>query len=607
MGNGREVERFFRRTTGALRNFRWFARDFSQKRALVFVCYRHDDSAWATNSLVQELRNHFEVFQDTKSNRSVFFREQIGAALDRCDFFLALIAEKWLTIEKDGNRRIDQSTDDVRIEIETALARKLPILLILVGETSRPTVAHLPESLHALGGLATSRLRYEEEADLKIIVDRIKRERHYKPSLIRILLPFVAVGLVLSYSYFWHLFVPRAIETTGMDALKTYLESYRSKTTQQNHTYIPHEQATPRTPEDWVKPDPEQGMLSFFGLYSIFDEVKSIRIVDPRDNSSRSIDLLQKDESPNRVDPNFLRDIRPTNLGGVPVPLGSGPITVELYFKDQRHPETQQVNMANSGIGCVNLPCTSTTGSGKAPLLYAGFEPVNQDVVFLPIAPNGTIKILYAFKNGSYQVLEGGDSRIWGIFQRAISHWKPSDTINLLFQNSDGGESGPFAYSLAGIQEMVRGSFKQKVLQQWREMIQCKRVSFKFPVPATHDEAEFSVKRKLISAGLGFIEQAPVLACIPSPAGWSGNSYGSFGSLWSAVREVRLGPEPSHLPYSAIPGLNVQTFIETPRIIVDANWKVLMPADLQSVYVQFAFFDGGTTEPKSIPIEEINP
>jgi hypothetical protein len=138
-------------------------------------------------------------------------------------------------------------------------------------------------------------------------------------------------------------------------------------------------------------------------------------------------------------------------------------------------------------------------------------------------------------------------------------------------------------------------------------MIQCKRVAFKFPAPATHDETEYSVKRKLISANLGFIEQAPVLVCIPSPAGWSGHSYQTFGSLWAAVRELRFGPEPSQLSYGATPGINVQTFIETPRIVIDAKWKVLMPSNLQSVYVQFVFFDGEVTEPKSIPIEEITP
>jgi hypothetical protein len=429
-----------------------------------------------------------------------------------------------------------------------------------------------------------------------------RKKKMHLATIMLVLIILVGLGTGI----YWHFFAPHAIQTTGVEALEAYFEKMRA-TAQQVYPNVAKKEATPRVPDSWVKSDPTEGMLSFFGLSSVFDDVKAIRIVDPRDNSTRSIDLLRNDESPDRVDPNFLRDVRPSNLNGVPVPFGSSPISVQLDYKDQRHTETQQISMTNPGIECIKLAQTSVGTGGKAPALYAAYEPVVEELVFLPIAPNGTLKTLYAFRNGSYQVFDRADSRIWGVFQRMISQWKPSDTISLLFQLGDAREFGPFEYSLAGIQDMVRRSLKQQVLQRWREMIQCKRVAFNFPVPATHNEAEYSVKRKLISANLDFIEEAPVLVCIPSRAGWSGHSYQSFGNLWAAVREVRFGPEPSQLPYIATPGINVQTFIETPRIVVDVKWRVLMPPNLQSVYVQFVFFDGGMTEPKSIPIEDITP
>jgi hypothetical protein len=609
MVNRKQVKRLLHWTSSVLRNLGLLARDITQKQALIFVSYRRADSGWAANYLVQELQSHFDVFQDIKMKRGSSFREQIETALDRCDVFLALIGIEWLKMTNNGLRRIDDPADVVRIEIETALSRNLPILLILVGGASRPTPADLPESLHGLEALTPSELRHEEEMDLKIIVDRIKKERHYQLSLPRMLIPLAALVLAIIFSLIWHFFAPHTIQTTGVEGLQAYFEKMRA-TTQQVYPNVAKKETTPRVPDSWVKSDPTKGMLSFFGLYSIIDELKAIRIVDPRDNSTRSIDILRQDESPDRVDPNFLRDVRPSNLGGVAVPFGSSPISIELDFKEQKHSEIQQVAMTNPSIECMNLVQTSVGKSGRAPALYAAYEPVDEEVVFLPIAPNNTVKILYALKNGSYQVFNRGDSRLWGIFQRAISPWKSSDTISLLFQGGDGRESGPFEYSLVGIEDMVRRSLKQQVLQRWREMVQCKRVAFKFPPPPTHDESEYSIKRKLISANLGFLEQAPVMVCIPSPSndiGWSGHPAQSFGILWAVVREVRFGPEPSHLSYSATPDVDVRTFIETPRILVDAKWKVLMPANLQSVYAQFVFFDGKSTEPKSIPIEEVTP
>jgi hypothetical protein len=382
MGISRRVKRFLSWTNSVLRNFGSIARDFTQKRALIFVCYRRADSGWATNYLVQELQSHFDVFQDIKMKRGFSFREQIETALDRCDVFLALIGVEWLKIMENGLRRIDDPVAVIRIEIETALGRNIPILLILVGGAPRPTPADLPESLKALEALSPLELRHAEEIDLKIIVDRIKKERHYKPSLLRIFLPFVAVVLAFMFSFFWHFFVPHAIQTTGVEALQAYLEGMHWKTTQQVYPNVAQKQATPRAPDNWVKPDPTDGMLSFFGLYSIIDDVKAIRIVDPRDNSTRSIDLLRKDESPDRLDPNFLRDIRPSNLDGVPVPFGSSPISVELDYKGQRHPETRQITMTNPSIECINLAQTSVGKSGKAPTLYAAYEPVDKELIF---------------------------------------------------------------------------------------------------------------------------------------------------------------------------------------------------------------------------------
>ena len=62
-----------------------------------------------------------------------------------------MIGDAWLSAkEKTGERRLDNAGDFVRIEIESALARKIPVIPILVGHAPMPTADDLPEGLREL-------------------------------------------------------------------------------------------------------------------------------------------------------------------------------------------------------------------------------------------------------------------------------------------------------------------------------------------------------------------------------------------------------------------------------------------------------------------------
>jgi hypothetical protein len=61
------------------------------------------------------------------------FIERLSAEIARCDVLLAVIGPRWLELSDDqGNRRIDDSSDIVRIEISTALQRGIPVIPILL-------------------------------------------------------------------------------------------------------------------------------------------------------------------------------------------------------------------------------------------------------------------------------------------------------------------------------------------------------------------------------------------------------------------------------------------------------------------------------------------
>lgn len=120
-----------------------------------FISYRREDSADVTGRICEQLRKHFgteAVFVDVdKIPLGVDFRTTLDEKLNQCRVFLAVIGRSWLTVStEDGERRLDQPNDFVRIEIETALARDIPVIPILVHGISMPPAEELPKSLRPL-------------------------------------------------------------------------------------------------------------------------------------------------------------------------------------------------------------------------------------------------------------------------------------------------------------------------------------------------------------------------------------------------------------------------------------------------------------------------
>jgi TIR domain len=75
------------------------------------------------------------------------FREHIQETLDRCDILLAVIGPRWAGTQEDGQPRIADEADWVRLEIEAALAKKIPVIPALIDRSRMPKATELPESL----------------------------------------------------------------------------------------------------------------------------------------------------------------------------------------------------------------------------------------------------------------------------------------------------------------------------------------------------------------------------------------------------------------------------------------------------------------------------
>jgi hypothetical protein len=121
----------------------------------VFLCYRRDDSAGYAGRVQDRLEREFGrdlLFMDVDAiplgvDFSKVLREEVG----KCGVLLAVIGPNWLDArDKDGNRRLDDPHDFVRIEIGAALQRNIRVIPILLDGAKVPKANQLPTDLEGL-------------------------------------------------------------------------------------------------------------------------------------------------------------------------------------------------------------------------------------------------------------------------------------------------------------------------------------------------------------------------------------------------------------------------------------------------------------------------
>jgi two-component system nitrogen regulation response regulator GlnG len=144
----------------------------------VFISYRRDDSADVAGRIYDRLVQKYGpdgVFKDVDSiPLGIDFRDHLGDAVGRCQVFLAVIGPQWLRLaDPSGGRRLDDPRDFVRLEIEAALRRSIPVIPVFVGGAGMPGHESLPLTLQALAfrnGIAVRR-----DPDFHHDMDRLLR------------------------------------------------------------------------------------------------------------------------------------------------------------------------------------------------------------------------------------------------------------------------------------------------------------------------------------------------------------------------------------------------------------------------------------------------
>ena len=119
------------------------------------MSYRREETAYAAGWLFDRLVEHLgagQVFKDVDSiELGDDFVDAIDTAVGSCDVLLALIGSQWLTTaDEQGNRRLDDPADFVRLEIEAALKRGVRVIPILVAGATMPRANEIPPGLARL-------------------------------------------------------------------------------------------------------------------------------------------------------------------------------------------------------------------------------------------------------------------------------------------------------------------------------------------------------------------------------------------------------------------------------------------------------------------------
>jgi hypothetical protein len=139
----------------------------------IFISYRREDSAPSAGRLCDRLSHYFptnRIFMDVDSiDLGDNFVKTIRETVESCDVLIAVIGKGWLiSCDQEGQRRLDNPDDFVRLEIATALRCDVLVIPVLVDGALMPLPPDLPNDLKTLADrnallLSNDRFRTDSE------------------------------------------------------------------------------------------------------------------------------------------------------------------------------------------------------------------------------------------------------------------------------------------------------------------------------------------------------------------------------------------------------------------------------------------------------------
>jgi hypothetical protein len=177
----------------------------------IFISYRREDTAANALGIGQYLENEFgrkNVFIDVDMRAGTKFPVVLEQRLAECKVMIALIGPDWLNSrDEEGQRRLDNSDDWVRLEIAHALKKGVTVIPLRVNGTALPVKATLPADIqglldHQAVSVSTSSFRSDMAGltkDIRLIPSPWPWRR-FGAVATGLLLPLL-VGLALAYNF----------------------------------------------------------------------------------------------------------------------------------------------------------------------------------------------------------------------------------------------------------------------------------------------------------------------------------------------------------------------------------------------------------------------
>ncbi|GKS58528.1 hypothetical protein YTPLAS18_20550 [Nitrospira sp.] len=149
----------------------------------ILISYRREDSPDVTGRIYDRLIHEFgkdAVFKDVDSIPfGVDFRTYLDVQVAKCDVFLAVVGRDWIRVRgRKGKSKLEEPGDFVRIEIESALKRQIPVIPVLVRGASIPPIDRLPPSIQDFSyrnGLAV-RADPDFHRDMDRLIEYLKQQ-----------------------------------------------------------------------------------------------------------------------------------------------------------------------------------------------------------------------------------------------------------------------------------------------------------------------------------------------------------------------------------------------------------------------------------------------
>jgi len=148
---------------------------------VIVISYRRKDSGDLSRRIHRELAKRYgtkSVYIDVDSILpSADYRVHIRHTLERALVMLAVIGKDWSGPRVEGGARIFDHDDPVRIEVQTALENRRPLMPVLVEGASMPGAGEIPASLGRLPYLHAVEIQLGDRfhADMARLIRAIDR------------------------------------------------------------------------------------------------------------------------------------------------------------------------------------------------------------------------------------------------------------------------------------------------------------------------------------------------------------------------------------------------------------------------------------------------